>query len=316
MLELRSLLCVLAVVACACERRAGPPSSVPATEVSPSTAAEPEAPAALSLTYVGNEGVLLQFPREGNQTVDILVDAVLAEGLPGYVVPTPEVRGSIERREPPFDRVSLVLATHHHADHFEARAALRVLAGAPELHMMTTAQARERMREADPEGFAAVSDRVEGLRPSEDEPIERRIGPVIVRAFAMHHGRDRAPLVENLGFLVSVDGHRVLHVGDTMVSPQELTALPLAPGDVPVDIVMVPYWHLYDDWIHALVDTLRPEHIVAIHVPAPDAPADYFDEGGYEGLMRALGELSPPVVVLEHPGSTQALALSRAAGDR
>lgn len=309
----RSLLlaCVLSTIGCGAGR--GTSSPPPAAAVVPVAAdPEPRVAAELSLTLVGNAGFVLRFPDGEGGTIDVLVDAVLGEGLPEYPVPAPETREAIERGLPPFDHVSLVLATHVHPDHFDPRAAARMLANAPSLRLITTDQARRFMEKVDPEGFAAVADRVEGLQPSEDEPIERRLGALTVRAFAMHHGRDRDPPIENLGFLISAGGIRAFHVGDAMLSNEELAALPLGEGDVPVEVVLVPYWHLFDGgWGPTLIERLRPTHVVAMHLPVPDVPADYFGSAGsLAGLVGALRDGEPAAVVLEELGEERSLPLT------
>ncbi len=315
------LALLLLALACTSE-----PSATPADAPPPTTAAAPSPTAtappaadtrptdahAIELTYIGNEGFAIRFHPTTADPVDVLVDAVLGKGLPEYPLPSPEIQRAIERGEPPFDRIALVLATHHHDDHFDAVAALRLLASQPAVELVTTEQAIERMRKSDPTAFAAARARLHGLRPTEDAPVEHTFGSITLHTFAMHHGRKRKPPVQNLGFVVSVDDQSFLHMGDTELSAQELAALPWMPGDVPIDVALVPYWLLLDaDWEETLTQTVRPGHVVAMHLPRPDAPTAYFGEAGtLEELVRTLRDEPLPSLVLEQPGSRQIVTAS------
>ena len=61
----------------------------------------------ITITYTGNEGFLIQVADR-----KVLVDSLYREGVEGYVAPS---RDEVEKREggaPPFDGVTLALATH------------------------------------------------------------------------------------------------------------------------------------------------------------------------------------------------------------
>jgi glyoxylase-like metal-dependent hydrolase (beta-lactamase superfamily II) len=62
----------------------------------------------------------------------VLVDALFDKPNPEYRAPAPEVLEKIMKGATPFDGVDLVLVTHNHPDHFEARLAVRYLETLPE----------------------------------------------------------------------------------------------------------------------------------------------------------------------------------------
>ncbi|MCP4653821.1 MAG: MBL fold metallo-hydrolase, partial [bacterium] len=69
-----------------------------------------------------NEGVLIETGGK-----KILVDALFREPNPAYAAPPKEVLEKLETAQPPFDDVDLILATHNHGDHFDARSVVRHL---------------------------------------------------------------------------------------------------------------------------------------------------------------------------------------------
>ncbi|MGE3465943.1 MAG: hypothetical protein AB7J13_03335, partial [Pyrinomonadaceae bacterium] len=74
--------------------------------------AGPPSPAVgITLTYVGNEGVLIS---DGAKAV--LVDGLHREYGPDYLFPPPQMLSAMETAEPPFDKVRSVLVSHIHLD--------------------------------------------------------------------------------------------------------------------------------------------------------------------------------------------------------
>jgi L-ascorbate metabolism protein UlaG (beta-lactamase superfamily) len=230
------------------------------------------------MTFLGNEAFLVRI--EG---VAVLFDGVLGRGLADYPAPTRADRQRIERGEPPFEGVVVALASHHHADHFDGAAAVRFLEGHDDAQLVTTAQAVRRM---DPRAVTRFRERIHGLAPPVGAPAELEIGPTTVRAFAMHHGPGGA---QNLGFVVTLGGRKLLHIGDTQLSPDELAALPGTEADRPVDVAMIPYWLLAQDrWVAELERTFAPRQIVVMHLPYARAPARLYGEGRTRATLLEL----------------------------
>jgi L-ascorbate metabolism protein UlaG (beta-lactamase superfamily) len=257
---------------------------------------EPAPLPSIEMRFLGNEAFLVRVDDHA-----LLFDAVLGRGLPDYPLPSREDRARIEAGDPPFDGVLVAFASHHHADHFDARAAVRFLDGHDDAHLVTTAQAVRRM---DPKAVARHRDRIHGLSPPVDAPSEIEIGPASVRAFAMHHGPGGA---QNLGFLVTLAGRKLLHVGDTQLSADELEALPVTVTDRPVDVAMIPYWHLTQNrWQAALAHTFAPERVVMMHLPTERAPQRLYGPGQTrDELLERVRERFGDEAIFTAPGTVR-----------
>ena len=122
----------------------------------------------------------------------------------------------------------------------------------------------------------------------------------------LHHGRTRP--FQNLGFLVELGGIKFLHVGDTEATPAEFRLYELTAESI--DVAFVPYWHLLDEATRVGVSrAIGAGTIVAMHVPAADAPESYFGSAGNrKALVDALEEL-PGVTVFERPLETRSIAV-------
>ncbi|MCB1036455.1 MAG: MBL fold metallo-hydrolase [Acidobacteria bacterium] len=218
----------------------------------------------LKVTYVANEGFLLE---SGGRKV--LVDALFGD-YPLYIAIPDEVRSQVVEARGPFADVDLLLASHHHADHFDARAVVTHLLANPKATFVSTPQAVAKVREQ--KGYEKVSERVRGVYPMEGT---RASFPELgLEVLNLHHGRDRKPLVENLGLLFRVGAFKVLQVGDTQLTRQELAATGLDMDGI--DLAMVPDWLLiYDDWKGMVESIVRPKYLAAIHLQADYGPKDF-----------------------------------------
>jgi len=245
----------------------------------------------LQITSLGNEGFLIE---AGGRVV--MIDALYV-GLPGYVAPTGEQRGARERAAPPFDTVDLVLATHHHGDHFDAEVVARHLEANPRGVLVTTPTAVDLIRR-EGAGFTEISDRLRRVYPEEGESVHLEVAGIDVEVLNLHHGRRRDPLVENLGFIVRMGGFSFLHMGDTEATAEEIGSLELR--DRHIDVAFVPFWLLEDrQTARGYLEAIGAAKVVAMHIPAPDAPPSYLAPGkDLEDLIRLLDDITPGVVIL------------------
>jgi len=250
-----------------------------------------DAPPELLITALGNEGFLVE---TGGSIV--IVDG-LYRGLGGYVAPTEQQRRAREQAEPPFDNVSLVLVTHHHPDHFDAGVVASHLEANPRAVLITTPMAVDLLRE-EGERFRSISERMREVYPAEGESEVLEFGEIEIEVLNLHHGRDRSLPVENLGFVVEMNGVSFLHIGDTLATAQELAGLDLAQKGI--DLAFVPYWHLLDAKTASdYCDAIGATTFVAMHMPAADAPPAYLDPAAnLEGLIQMVEGAAPGVLVL------------------
>jgi L-ascorbate metabolism protein UlaG (beta-lactamase superfamily) len=112
------------------------------------------------------------------------------------------------------------------------------------------------------------------------------------------YGRDRSLPVENIGFVVEMNDASFLHIGDTMATADELAALDIAQKRV--DLAFVSCWHLLDvENARSFLEAIGATTVVAMHLPAADAPPSYLDpESNLEDLILLVEETVPGVLVL------------------
>lgn len=213
---------------------------------------------ALELTYLGNEGVRL---RVGAQ--EVAIDALhrAFPRPPHYEhLPPPQLE-QLETARGPFGRLRVHLTTHVHADHFHGASVARFLAANRDAVAVVP---REAPAEVCP-GASACAVRGQ-LRVAGAVERELEVGGVRVTALALPHARGARTEVDNVGYLVTLDGVRVLHVGDAHLAPELF-----APFRLParrIDVALVPYWYLLEEEGRRLVrEHIGARQVVAFHVP-------------------------------------------------
>lgn len=253
----------------------------------------------VAFTYLGNEGFMI---TAGGST--ILIDALQGPGLEGYVTLPDEPRARMETAQPPFDGVDLILASHRHQDHFDTGSVGSYLTHDTDALFVSTSEAVERLRRVAPD-LPKIDTRLLGLDPGDGEVLEIEPAGIPLELMFLHHGSGRSLI--NLGIIVTLGDMRILHMGDTSASAEELAVFEL--GKREIDIAMVPYWYLLDaDGRTAIAEQVAPHRVVAIHIPAADAPSDYFGKAGdLPGLLRRLREDWPGLIVFAEPMEQQRL---------
>lgn len=256
------------------------------------------AAAQLTVTYVANEGVLL----EGGG-YKILVDALFGPGIAPYATIPAEMRPALEGGQPPFDGVDLVLATHYHADHFDAATVLRFLQANGKARFVSTPQAVELLRRL-AQGETEVLSRVEAALPAEGERHVVQHRGLEIEVLNLHHGRSRNPPVENLGFLARMGGLKWLHVGDTEVVEDDVRSQDL-PGEG-IDVALLPTWFFGSDrWFRVVEKQIQPRRVVVVHRVGPGASSSYYEGGSPSAQDQRIRRRFPGAVILPHPGDTR-----------
>ncbi len=276
------------------------PANLLASQPPEPTTREPTR-AGVEILHLGNEGFLLTGKTPEGDTQKVVIDGLYGDGLSGYPAVPIELRRPLEAAEGRFADVDLVLASHLHPDHFNAEAVARHLDANPGARFVSTLQAAELVREA-----GAPGERVTGFWPAESERELVEHAGIRVTVLRLHHGRAPA---QNLGLVIDIGGIQVLHMGDTVITGDEVRPLQLA--DAGIDVVMAPYWYItYNSYGWKLED-LGPVQIIGMHFPSSGAPDTYFEpHGDLDGVIAASQEVYPEGWMARTPGETRRFTAS------
>ena len=211
----------------------------------------------LELTYLGCEGVLVR-----GRTGSVLIDGLFSDEAAPFGMPDADALDTMRRARPPFDAVDAILATHHHADHFDAGAVATYLDANPRAVFVSTSQAAAELRAATGDAFAG---RIHELAATEGVVGGVNVGGIRVDGFGLSHGKVHYGDVEHLGLLVTIDGRRVLHLGDGIIDEKSLRSAGVVDGAI--DVAVVPFWFLTYPFGRRLAERgFRPRVIFAVHI--------------------------------------------------
>ncbi len=219
----------------------------------------------LTITYIANEGVLIESAGK-----KVIIDALFDKFYDDYLHPDEALLEKMISGDAPYDNVDLLLSTHIHRDHFAPTMTGRFLKGHPETKLISSAQLAKSVTDDYAEG-TSLGKQMEGI-VRDTQIHEREVNGIKVTAFFIYHaGGSRTRSIENMGYLVDINGTKILHLGDSDMNPDRFKALDLkAMG---VDIAMVPYWYMADETGVSIVnDQIQPKNLIGIHFPKAGSP--------------------------------------------
>ena len=237
----------------------------------------------VAITFVANEGVLLSSPSG-----KVLIDALISP-YRTYAHPSDSLRRAMEAGRPPFDSVSAVLVTHRHGDHFGAGPVNAFLRNNPRARLITSQQVIDSLHRLP--GAPAVPSTQ--LWPATMSPGARRrltVNGITIEVLGLSHGSGRHETIQHVGFLVEMDGVRILHIGDTDVQPG--TFAPFRLDTTRIDVALLPGWSVADpaNWAE-IARWVRPRTVMAFH----------FGPGDDDPTARRVRAAIPEAIVLSRP---------------
>lgn len=228
----------------------------------------------VALTYLANMGVHL-----ASQGATVVIDGLHRGALPDYASLLPDASRALEAAMRPYERIDVMLATHRHLDHFDAMAVgARMRA---DTHVVFAAPA---------ETIDSLLANVPALRGNTRVIAMRggdslQVGAVRVHAVDLPHNATPTRRAENLGYVVTLGGLRILHVGDadpsvTTYASRRLAALQL-------DAAIVPFWYVWRRRSPVL-DAIGASCYIASHVPLRDTMEVLPAQRGSDAVVKVL----------------------------
>ncbi|GAB5526736.1 MAG: hypothetical protein Roseis2KO_46080 [Roseivirga sp.] len=219
----------------------------------------------LTITYIANEGVLIESAGK-----KVIIDALFDKYYDAYLFPDEALLEKMISGEAPYNNVDLLLSTHIHRDHFAPTMTGRFLKGHPETKLISSAQLAGSVAEDYADG-ESLGNQMEGIA-RDTEIHQQEVNGIKVTAFFIYHsGGSRTRSIENMGFLVDINGTKILHLGDSDMNPDRFKTLDLK--SLGVDIALVPYWYMADETgVSIINDYIQPKNLIGIHYPKVGSP--------------------------------------------
>ncbi len=190
----------------------------------------------------------------GNE-FSVLIDGLHTEYGDDYLFPTEELVNNITTQLKP----DAILFTHHHGDHFSAPLSDAFLKSNEKSVIFGPNQVTKKIN--------ASGNRIHTI--TTEDYIKQKITfkNAEVTGLKINHAGKRHIAIENVGYLVTIDNIKILHVGDTNWLEEIKLFDQLKLSEEFIDIVILPYWMLLQEDAAELIQRyIDPKHVIATHI--------------------------------------------------
>jgi L-ascorbate metabolism protein UlaG (beta-lactamase superfamily) len=212
------------------------------------------------IQYIGNEGVLIVV---GNKKV--IIDGLHKYYGPSYSYPGYQETKDMLDGNGIFNKIDLLLVSHVHGDHFDAKLVAEFLARHPETELISSQQVVDSIQKyADPKILQRIT------HFYLDENVKTyEVSGITLTLFNLPHSSERFAWVQNIGNYLEIGDFHFLHTGDASMEPDWLKNIGM--NNYPVDVALMPFWYLLDDQLTGIKTYANPQKYVALHIPPVDA---------------------------------------------
>jgi len=222
----------------------------------------------LKVTYLANCGYLY----ESNKS-KVLIDPFGTEYGNIFYLPSNETKKNILQEHSPFDKIDLLLITHIHGDHFNAKLAESFLLNNRKAKMICPSQVYRQMKDSC-KSFAQINSQIISPNLSINESEKIKINGISVTAIRMQHGTNRSleginpsnytdyEKTEDFGYVIHLGKKTIFHQGDGCLKINEKA---LKNIDCPIDIAHLGFFDWDSTSLNIIKKELKAKTIIFMH---------------------------------------------------
>jgi len=212
----------------------------------------------IEVTYIANCGFQIK-----SNNKQLVIDALFKEGYTDYLVTPDTIASEIISSKKPFNNVHLLLITHNHGDHFNDSMVVKYLNYSPNNIIIAPSSVTKAILEY-PDYKYNKNQIVEINKVNHNN--DTMIQGIRIKSFFMQH--DNRPEIENIGYLIDMDGIKILHTGDcTGADTIQLKNLQLQNRDI--DLAFLNFYGFWrgQNKRNFTKKIVNPKNIVLMHIP-------------------------------------------------
>ena len=215
---------------------------------------------ALDVSFTANDGVQIESDKEL-----ILIDAIYKhytdwEGFSYDAMP----EALIKQLRQSTKSIN-VLSTHVHRDHFHPELIGKLM----DTHKNVSSYGSKQVVESIKEGFInehRISERINCIGSAQCESEYLSKYGLKIKAIPLKHSHKPYEWIENTAFIIEKDNQTILHIGDAMLSTENIEAI--KSKNQSVDLALLPYWVVMEPkTFDSFVQSIRPKKVALIHLP-------------------------------------------------
>lgn len=234
--------------------------------------------AQVQVQYIGNMGVLIS-----GEESSVLIDGLHTEyNKEYYLFPPQNLVDSLTNSSGNFAPIKVIAATHFHGDHLDAEQVARFLEVNKSSIFLGSSQSTGLVKEVSKK----LDDQVVTVDTDTYQKQTVKAGDLSITGFYLNHvSPGMHGSVQNVGYIIEIEGTKILHVGDSNWFEEAFSELNLSTENI--DIAIFPFWMLLDEENSSkLTDWINPKHIIATHLPP----------SGYQRYQNRIQSLYPDAV--------------------
>ena len=248
----------------------------------------------LKITFIGNSGYMLE-----TENHKVIIDGLFRAGFEGLMSIPAEYRDTLEGGKPPFDGVELVLVTLNQPDHFEPFAVGNYLKNTPGATLISTPEVIKKLEVALVD-YDKIHEQVGGFAP-QTTPVLLPAGEIDLQVFSLDSTPGASALV--MAFIIEMDGWKIFHGGDGVVTKPVAESLNLIDGAV--DVAFIPYWFVANELLEITVSAMATRSMIITHMPPAADPMNYLEPlGGREKILESFKAANSSALLMEEQFSS------------
>jgi L-ascorbate metabolism protein UlaG (beta-lactamase superfamily) len=254
----------------------------------------------LDVTYIANEGFLLVAGGTG-----VLIDALFTDRSIQYAdVPADSLLSRIVGGAPPFHDVQVMLVTHAHRDHFAAAPVGECLRENKDITLICPPQAVHALQN-ECDDWGTLRDQVVEVLPAPASFQQHAVGGIQIKALRIDHSPymvkdpqtgesvNRHRNVQNVAYIVTLGGFKVLHVGDATLATSESVFAQNTLLDERIDVAFLGFYDQNEISQRVLTRYIQPRKIVFMHLPRERTQVDALETQLHQKFPTSLIFKSP-----------------------
>lgn len=225
------------------------------------------------VTYISNEGFILE---SGNKKImiDALFDHIQGDWCDS---PNDTILDALKQAKAPFHNVDLIAITHKHRDHFNVDVVISHMLHNQKAHLLCPEQVGEVL--AENKGYEKISDRLTICTPGEYGEEKVVVNSIPVRICRLEHSHymeedsihggkvNRHRNIENLGFVIDLDGVKLFHCGDTNpLNEKEYSTFNLMDENIDIALLERLFFAYGKASIDIMNKYIAPKQTVLMHI--------------------------------------------------
>ena len=162
----------------------------------------------ISITYIANCGYIIEIDSH-----KIIVDGLFKLGHNRYSTPDTISQKLMVSNKYPFNDIDLILVSHTHEDHLDSKMVMECMLNNRSVKLLCPQQVIDRIRENE-SVYKIIKPQIIECTPDTYTSQLMHVGNIEIHACRLAHPGERYKNVQNVAYLISINGKSVFHSAD------------------------------------------------------------------------------------------------------